>query len=84
MQKFTTKAFSLLPNADEMRSNGPGFDSVVLQNESGTVELEAIVDEVDAFSSESGVSIDSDIVSDQLMSDLVDYLNQNRLLDVPV
>jgi hypothetical protein len=84
MQKFTTKAFSLLPNADEMRSNGPGFDSVVLQNASGTVELEAIVDELDAFTLECGGSIDSDVVDDQVMCGLIEYLNQNRLLDVPV
>jgi hypothetical protein len=45
MQTFTTKAFSDLPDADEMRSNGPGVEVMILQNESETIELEALNDE---------------------------------------
>jgi hypothetical protein len=47
MQTFTTKAFSDLPDADEMRSNGPGVEVMILQNESETIELEALNDEVE-------------------------------------
>ena len=44
MQTYTTKAFSELPDADELRSNGSGADAMILQNESGTIELEATLD----------------------------------------
>jgi hypothetical protein len=84
MQTFTTKAFSELPDADEMRSNGPGADALFLQNESGTIELEATLDEVEAVAQELDLEIDSDVISDEIMNSLIEQLNSERLLDVPV
>ena len=84
MPTFTTKEFLLLPDADEMRSNGNHPEVVVLYNESGTIELEAVQSEVEEFEQESGISIEADVVDDEIMNGLIEYLNLNRLLDVPV
>jgi hypothetical protein len=84
MQIFTTKAFSELPDADEMRSNGPGVEVMVLQNESETIELEALADEVESALEELKVSIDSDTIPDEMMTSLIEHLNSARVLDVPV
>ena len=84
MQLFTTRAYSLLPDADEMRSNGAPSDAVVLCNQSSTIELEAVVAEVEAFQQEHSIEIDSDVVDDQVMSAMIEFLNTNRYLDVPV
>ena len=83
MQTFTTKAFSELPDADEMRSNGPGVDAMILQNESGTIELEATLDEVETALEELELEIDSDVISDEVMTSLIEHLNSSRVLDVP-
>ena len=83
MQTFTTKAFSELPDADEMHSNGPGVDAMILQNESGTIELEATLDEVETALEELELEIDSDVISDEVMTSLIEHLNSSRVLDVP-
>jgi hypothetical protein len=83
MQTFTTKAFSELPDADEMRSNGPGVEVMILQNESGTIELEATLDEVEKALEELELEIDSDVISDEVMTALIEHLNTARVLDVP-
>jgi hypothetical protein len=84
MQTYTTKAFSELPDADEMRSNGPGVDAMILQNESGTIELEATLDEVETAADELALAIDSDVIPDEVMSSLIEHLNSSKVLDVPV
>jgi hypothetical protein len=84
MQTFTTKAFSELPDADEMRSNGPGVDAIILQNDSGTIELEATLDEVETASEELEIEVDSDVIPDEIMTSLIEHLNSARVLDVPV
>jgi len=84
MELYTTKAYSLLPDADEMRSNGSPHQVIVLQNESENVELEAVLSEVESFQEETGISIDSDVIDDEVMSALIEYLNTNRFLDLPV
>lgn len=84
MQTYTTKAFLELPDADEMRSNGPGADAMILQNESGTIELEATLDEVETAADELALEIDSDVIPDEVMSSLIEHLNSARALDVPV
>jgi hypothetical protein len=84
MQIFTTKAFSELPDADDMRSNGPGGDAMILQNESGTIELEATLDEVDASTQELELEIDSDVIPDEVMTSIIEHLNTARALDLPV
>ena len=84
MQTYTTKAFLELPDADEMRSNGPGDDAMILQNESGTIELEATLDEVETAADELALEIDSDVITDEVMSSLIEHLNSARVLVVPV
>ncbi len=84
MQTYTTKAFSELPDADEMRSNGPGADAMILQNESGTIELEATLNEVETAADELALAIDSDVIPDEVMSSLIEHLNSARVLVVPV
>jgi hypothetical protein len=84
MQTFTTKAFSDLPDADEMRSNGPGVEVMILQNESETIELEALNDEVESALEELELTIDSDTIPDEVMTSLIEHLNSTRVLDVPV
>ena len=84
MQTFTTNAFSELPDADEMRSNGPGVDAMILQNESGTIELEATLDEVETAADELALAIDSDVIPDEVMSSLIEHLNSSKVLDGPV
>ncbi|MCX8494208.1 MAG: hypothetical protein ORN23_08275 [Chthoniobacterales bacterium] len=84
MQTFTTKAFSDLPDADEMRSNGPGVEVMILQNESKTIELEALNDEVESALEELELTIDSDTIPDEVMTSLIEHLNSARVLDVPV
>jgi hypothetical protein len=84
MQTFTTKAFSDLPDADEMRSNGPGSEVMILQNESETIELEALAREVESALEELELEIDSDLIPDEVMTSLIEHLNSARVLDVPV
>jgi len=84
MQTFTTKAFSELPDADEMRSNGPGDDVMILQNESGTIELEATPNEVESAAEELQLNVDADVIPDAVMTSLIEHLNSARVLDVPV
>lgn len=84
MSTFTTKEYSKLPDADDMRSNGIPVDVVVLHNEAGTIELEAVQSEIEEFEHESGISIDADVIADAVMDSLIEFLNLNRLLDVPV
>jgi hypothetical protein len=84
MQTFTTKAFSELPDADEMRSNGPSDDVMILQNESNSVELEATLDEIESAAEELEIEIDSDVIPDEVMNALIEHFNSTRVLDVPI
>jgi hypothetical protein len=84
MTYYRTKLYSTLPDDDEMRSSGPPADILIIQNLSQTIELEAVVADVEMFQNESGKEIDSDTIDDDLMSNLIEFLNLHRLLDVPV
>jgi hypothetical protein len=84
MQIFTTKAFTELPNADEMRSYGPGCEAMILENESGTIQLEATLDEVESAIVDLDLEIDADVILDDVLASLVEYLNTNYELEVPV
>jgi len=81
MQTFTTKAFSELPDADEMRSNGPSGDVMILENESGKIQLEATLEEVEDAMEELELEIDSDVIPDEVMTSLIEHLNSTRILD---
>ena len=83
MQSYTTKSATELLYNDDFRSNGCAH-VWCLQNESGTIELEATTEEVQSALVELQLDIDSDVVSDGVMSALVEHLNSTRALDVPV
>jgi hypothetical protein len=84
MQTFTTKAFSELPDSDEMRSNGPGDDVMILQSESGKIQLEATLDEIESATDELEIEIDADVIPDEIMASLIEHLNSARVLDVAI
>lgn len=84
MNSYRTKLFSTLPDEDEIRSSGPPVDIFFVQNLSQTTELEAVVTDIEMFERESGKEIDSDTIDDNLMCQLIDFLNLNRLLEQPV
>jgi hypothetical protein len=84
MQIFTTKAFTELPDADEMRSNGPGCKAMILENESETIQLEATRDEVESAIVDLDLQIDADVIADEVMASLVEHLNTNCELEVPL
>jgi hypothetical protein len=83
MQTFTTKGATDLLYADDFRSNGCP-DVWVLLNESGSIELEALTEEVESAAEALQILIDSDVISDEVMASLIEHLNSARVLDVPV
>jgi hypothetical protein len=83
MQSFTTKGATHLLYADDFRSNGCP-DVWVLLNESGSIELEALTEEVESALEELALEIDTDIIPDDVMTSLIEHLNTARQLDVPV
>ena len=82
MQTFTTKGATDLLYADDFRSNGCPAVWCLL-NESGSVELEALTEEVESVLEELDIDIDSDVIPDVFMSFLIEQLNTARQLDVP-
>jgi hypothetical protein len=76
MKTLTTKGYLELPDEEEMRSNGCG-DVVVLENESGTVQVEMTVTEMEA----TGIDLDGDVVSDEIMNKVVLSLIAEGLLE---
>lgn len=79
MQTFTTKGYMSLPDENEQRSNGCR-DACVLENESGSIQLEMTVQELE----ESGFEVDSDVIEDEVMNGLIEHLNTEGLLESPV
>jgi hypothetical protein len=80
MQTFTTKGATDLLYADDFRSNGCPDVWVVL-NESGTIELEALTEEIESAGRELEIEIGSDIIPDECMVSLIEHLNSARILD---
>lgn len=83
MQTFTTKGATDVLYADDFRSNGCP-DVWVLLNESGSIELEALTEEVESALEELALEIDADVIPDEVMASLIEHLNSVRQLDVPV
>lgn len=76
MKTLTTKGYLELPDEEEMRSNGCG-EVVVLENESGSVQVEMTVTEMEA----TGIDLDGDVVSDEIMNKVVLSLIAEGLLE---
>ena len=83
MQTFTTKGATDLLYAHDFRSNGCP-DVWVLLNESGSIELEALTEEIESAAEALEILIDSDVIPDEVMTALIERLNSQRALDVPV
>jgi hypothetical protein len=80
MKILATKEGGKLLNEDlETRSRQLGL--VVVENESGTVQINATEDEIDDFQRFSDKEIDSDVVPDSLLQELVDFLQREELLE---
>ena len=83
MRAFSTKGATDLLYADAFRSTGcPNV--WVLLNENGSIELEALSEEVDSALEEIALDIDADVIPDEVMASLIEHLNTIRHLDVPV
>jgi len=83
MQTFSTKGATDLLYAEDFRSNGCP-DVWCLENESGTIELEALTEEVESAAEALEILIDSDVIPDEVMALIIEHLNSTRVLDVPV
>jgi hypothetical protein len=82
MQTFTTKGATDLLYADDFRSNGCP-DVWVLLNESGTIELEALTEEIELAAEALEILVDSDVIPDEAMTSLIEHLNVAKVLDLP-
>jgi hypothetical protein len=80
MKILVTKAAGDLVDKDfETRSRQLGL--VIVENESGTMQVNATEDEVDDFQRMTDKEIDSDIVPDVLLSELVSFLEDEKLFE---
>jgi hypothetical protein len=83
MYSFTTNGIADRLYSDDFRSNG--YPNVwILQNESGTIELEALTEEVTTAAEFLQILLDSDVIPDDAMITLIEYLNSARLLADPI
>jgi hypothetical protein len=80
MRSHTTKESAKLVQR-ELSERARQLSLVVLQNESGTVQVEATTDEVDDFERAGNRVVESDVMSDELMDALVAYLKREALLE---
>ena len=82
MQTFTTKGATDLLYAEDFRNNGCP-DVWVLLNESGTIELEALTEEIESAAEALEILIESDVIPDEAMTSLIEHLNVAKVLDLP-
>ena len=80
MKTFTTqKAVELV--CRELEQRGRQWDLVVVENESGTIQIEATIDEIEDFEMVGNPPIDSDVIADELMTTLFGHLEAETLLE---
>jgi hypothetical protein len=80
MKILVTKAAGDLVDKDfETRSRQIGL--VCVENESQTTQVNATEDEIDDFQRMTDRQIDSDIVPDALLSELVGFLQDEKLFE---
>ena len=80
MKTFTTKEAAKLV-CRELGQRARQLELAVIENESGTIQLEATTDEVEDFERLGNPAIDSDVVVDSLMASLIGHLNAEQLLE---
>ena len=81
MKTFTTKKAGKLV-CRELEQRGRQSDLVVVENESGTIQLEATIDEVEDFGRLGNPPIESDVIPDELMTALLGHLKAEELLEL--
>ena len=80
MKTYTTKnAVKLV--CRELEQRGRQSDLVVVENESGTIQIEATIDEIEDFEMVGNPPIDSDVIADELMTALLGHLEAEKLLE---
>jgi len=80
MKTLTTKnAVKLV--CRELEQRGRQWDLVVVENESGTIQIEATTDQIEDFEMVGNPPIDSDVIADELMTALLEHLKAEELLE---
>jgi hypothetical protein len=80
MKTYTTKnAVKLV--CRELEQRGRQSDLVVVENESGTIQIEATIDEIEDFEMVGNPPIDSDVIADELMTAILGHLEAEKLLE---
>lgn len=80
MKILATKKGGELFNEDlETRSRQVGL--VVVENESGTIQINLTSDEAEDFERMTDIQIDSDVMSDEVVDQLVKFLSSEGLLE---
>ena len=80
MKTYTTKKAVKLV-CRELEQRGRQSDLVVVENESGTIQIEATIDEIEDFEMVGNPPIDSDVIADELMTTLLGHLEAEKLLE---
>ena len=80
MKTYTTKKAVKLV-CRELEQRGRQSDLVIVENESGTIQIEATLDEIEDFEMVGNPPINSDIIPGELMTALLDHLKAEELLE---
>lgn len=80
MKILATKEGGKLLNDDlETRSRQNGL--VIVENESGTVQINLTSDEVDDFERMTDQKIDADVMADAMVAELLNFVEREGLLE---
>jgi hypothetical protein len=77
---FTTKEAAKLVRR-EFGQRARQRELAVLENESGTIQLEATTDDLEDFERLGNPPIDSDVLPDDLMAKLLEHLEEEDILE---
>ena len=80
METYTTKKAVKLV-CRELEQRGRQSDLVIVENESGTIQIEATLDEIEDFEMVGNPPIDSDVIANDLMTALLGHLEAEELLE---
>jgi hypothetical protein len=80
MQIVVTKEGGKLLNED-LETRSRQNELLVVENESGTVQINLTSDEADDFERITDLQIDSDVMSDAVVAELVSFVEREGLLE---
>jgi hypothetical protein len=81
MKTYTTKKAVKLVCRELEQRGGRQWDLVIVENKSGTIQIEATIDEIEDFEIVGNPPIDSDVIADELMTALLGHLEAEKLLE---